>query len=143
MIFLIDYDQIISILRNTAIDLGDPAYDYIFGYGRIDALSAISTIIPISVDIENGNHYIFMLQQNYPNPFNPSTTIRFTVPKESFTSLEIFNALGEKISTLVSEILSGGDYRYSWNALKFPSGIYFYKLSSGTFTEIKKMILIK
>jgi hypothetical protein len=85
----------------------------------------------------------FELRQNYPNPFNPSTTIRFAIPKESFTSLEIFNALGEKISTLVSEILSEGDYRYSWNARGFPSGIYFYKLSSGTFTEIKKMILIK
>jgi hypothetical protein len=85
----------------------------------------------------------FELRQNYPNPFNPSTTIRFAIPKESFTTLEIFNALGEKISTLVSEILSEGDYRYSWNALGFPSGIYFYKLRSGTFTEIKKMILIK
>jgi hypothetical protein len=85
----------------------------------------------------------FELRQNYPNPFNPSTTIRFAIPNESFTYLEIFNALGENISTLVSEILSGGDYRYSWNALGFPSGIYFYKLSSGTFTEIKKMILIK
>jgi hypothetical protein len=85
----------------------------------------------------------FELRQNYPNPFNPSTTIRFAIPKESFTSLEIFNALGEKTSTVVSEILSEGNYRYSWNALGFPSGIYFYKLSSGTFTEIKKMILIK
>ena len=85
----------------------------------------------------------FELMQNYPNPFNPSTTIRFAIPKESFTSLEIFNALGEKISTLVSETLSEGTYRYSWNSVGFPSGIYFYKLSSGTFTEIKKMILIK
>jgi len=85
----------------------------------------------------------FELMQNYPNPFNPSTTIRFAIPEESFTTLEIFNALGEKISTLVSEVLFEGTYGYNWSSIEFPSGIYFYKLSSGTFTEIKKMILIK
>lgn len=82
------------------------------------------------------------LGQNYPNPFNPSTKIQFALPKESFTRLEIFNALGEKVSTLVSETLSAGTYDYEWNAGSLSSGIYFYRLKTEKFSEIKKMILL-
>jgi hypothetical protein len=96
-----------------------------------------------SADDENVQSLSFSLYQNYPNPFNPSTTMKFSIPKESFTKLEIFNALGEKVSTLVSENLSAGTYEYEWNAEGLPSGIYFYRLSAENFVQTKKLLLIK
>jgi hypothetical protein len=94
----------------------------------------------------NQNPYLinnFYLYHNYPNPFNPITVIQFSLPEESFTKLEIFNSIGEKVSTLVSENLSAGTYKFDWNAEEFTSGVYFYKLSSGDFSEIKKMLLLR
>jgi hypothetical protein len=85
----------------------------------------------------------FKLLQNYPNPFNPSTTIQFSIPEQTFVKLEVFNSLGEKISTLVSEELNTGNYKYEWGPKNLSSGIYFYKLSSERFSEMKKMILLK
>lgn len=96
--------------------------------------------------VEDNNSEIpqnFSLGQNYPNPFNPSTTIRFSIPAVSYVTLEVFNALGEKVSTLVSENLNVGTYKYDWNAESLTSGIYFYRLSSENFIESKKMILLK
>jgi len=95
-------------------------------------------------EIENNILSDFDLKQNYPNPFNPSTTIQFAIPKESFAKLEIFNTLGEKVSTLVSETLSKGTYEYKWNAEGFPGGIYFYRLAVGqAFIQTKKLLLMK
>jgi hypothetical protein len=85
----------------------------------------------------------FSLFQNYPNPFNPSTTIQFSIPEQSFVKLEIFTTLGEKTSTLVSEELNAGNYKYEWNAERLPSGIYFYKLKVNNFEETRKLILMK
>ncbi len=98
----------------------------------------------VSVEREN-NHTPtkFSLDQNYPNPFNPSTTISFSIPEESFVRLEIFNSIGEKVSTLVSENMVAGNYKYDWNADEYSTGIYFYKITTGNFAETKKMILLK
>jgi hypothetical protein len=85
----------------------------------------------------------FELAQNYPNPFNPSTNIQFAIPQSSFVTLEVFNALGEKIDVLVSEELNAGNYNYNWNASSLTSGIYFYTIQAGSFIETKKMILVK
>jgi hypothetical protein len=85
----------------------------------------------------------FKLNQNYPNPFNPSTTVNFSIPEASFVSLKIFNSLGEEVETLVAEELVGGNYKYNWNAVNLPSGIYFYTLIAESFSQTKKMILLK
>jgi len=85
----------------------------------------------------------YLLGQNYPNPFNPATTISFSVPTQSFVSLKIFDLLGREVVTLVSEMLSAGDHSRSWNASGFPSGVYFYRLQVGSFSETKKLILIR
>jgi hypothetical protein len=85
----------------------------------------------------------FRLEQNYPNPFNPSTTIKFSIPEQSFVKLEVFNTLGEKIATLVSEELKAGNYKYDWNAENFSSGVYYYKLIANDFSQTKKLILLK
>jgi hypothetical protein len=85
----------------------------------------------------------YNLSQNFPNPFNPSTLIEFTLQKSGRTSLEVYNMLGQKVATLVNEQLGAGNYRYTWNAAGLPSGIYFYRIQSGTFNETKKMMLLK
>jgi hypothetical protein len=85
----------------------------------------------------------YALYQNYPNPFNPTTTIYFALPSKSFVTLKVFDILGREVSTIVSEEMSTGNYTREWNAANRSSGIYFYRLQAGSFTETKKLILLK
>jgi photosystem II stability/assembly factor-like uncharacterized protein len=99
-----------------------------------------------STGVEEGNKSIpsgNSLSQNYPNPFNPSTNISFKLTKLSFVSLKIFDLLGREVATIVSEQLSTGNHVRQWNAMNMPSGVYFYRLQSDSFTETKKLILLK
>jgi photosystem II stability/assembly factor-like uncharacterized protein len=93
----------------------------------------------ISSEVPKG----FSLSQNYPNPFNPSTNIQFAIPKSSFVRLVVYDMLGREVETLVNKELNAGTYKADWDASKYPSGVYFYKLATDVFTETKKMILIK
>jgi len=85
----------------------------------------------------------FSLEQNYPNPFNPVTTFTFTLPKEEFVSLKIFDLLGKEIASVVGEKKNAGVYQVSFNAVNLQSGIYFYKLTAGEFFSVKKMVVLK
>jgi hypothetical protein len=85
----------------------------------------------------------FALSQNYPNPFNPSTTIAYSLPNSDFVTLKIFNTAGQEVATLVNNVQTSGDYEISWTADGFPSGIYFYRLQVGTFSETRKLLLQK
>lgn len=85
----------------------------------------------------------FALDQNYPNPFNPVTKIQFSLPESGFTRLKIFNMLGQEVASVVSGNLQAGLHTYSFEAQNLASGVYYYRLESGSFTAIKKMILIK
>jgi len=85
----------------------------------------------------------FELLQNYPNPFNPITSIAFKIASDTQVRLQIYNILGERVATLVNQKLASGNYTIRWNASQFPSGIYFYVLKAGNFTEVKKMMLLK
>ena len=85
----------------------------------------------------------YLLKGNYPNPFNPTTIIEFSLPEASNVKLTVYNAVGEKVSVISNSFLQAGNYLYEWNGSDVSSGIYFYKLEAGNFTEIKKMVLIK
>jgi len=85
----------------------------------------------------------FSLSQNYPNPMNPSTTISFSLPSQSFVSLKIYDVLGREVATIVSEELPAGTYSRQWNAGKMSSGVYFYRLQAGSFTQTKRLVLLK
>ncbi|MBI5021839.1 MAG: T9SS type A sorting domain-containing protein [Ignavibacteriales bacterium] len=87
--------------------------------------------------------YNFQLFQNYPNPFNPQTKISFSVPKESFITLKVYDVLGREVATLVQDKKQQGEYTVTWSANNVPSGVYFYKLSAGDFIQTKKMILMR
>ena len=85
----------------------------------------------------------FKLFDNYPNPFNPSTVIKYSVAKNSFTTLNVYNSVGKLVTTLVNETKTSGTYEVEFNAEGLSSGIYYYKLTAGSFSETKKMILLK
>jgi photosystem II stability/assembly factor-like uncharacterized protein len=85
----------------------------------------------------------FNLSQNYPNPFNPSTRIKFDIPSKSFVNLVIYNELGKEIIKLADKEMQPGKYETVWNAENYPSGVYFYKLTAGSYSETKRMMLIK
>ena len=85
----------------------------------------------------------YSLNQNYPNPFNPSTTIKYSMPTSEFVTLKVYDVLGNEVSTLVHEEKLAGSYEIEFTASELSSGIYFYKIQSNSFTETKKMILMK
>jgi hypothetical protein len=85
----------------------------------------------------------FSLFNNYPNPFNPSTKIAFSLPKAEKVSLIVYNILGQELNHIVNDILDAGTHSYEFNAASLPSGIYFYKLTTGNSTAVKKMQLLK
>lgn len=85
----------------------------------------------------------YALDQNYPNPFNPATTISFALPKDGVVTLKIYDALGREVQTLVNEFKSSGRYTAEFDASRLASGIYIYKLVSGDYSAVKKMMLVK
>lgn len=101
--------------------------------GLITGVSQYSSKIPSN----------YALNQNYPNPFNPSTSIQFDLPRTGFTTLRVYNLLGQEVATLVNEMKSAGSYKVQWNAQNMTTGMYFYKLISGDVTQVKKMVLMK
>ena len=85
----------------------------------------------------------FALNQNYPNPFNPVTKIRFDIAKPTNVKMEVYNNLGQLVKTLFNEHKNAGYYETDFNASDLPSGVYFYRLTTETFTDTKKMIVVK
>jgi hypothetical protein len=85
----------------------------------------------------------YNLQQNYPNPFNPATKISFSLPKAGIVKLVVFDILGREVATIVNDYRPAGNYSVDFNAANISSGIYFYTLKSGGFTDTKKMVLMK
>ncbi len=94
---------------------------------------------------DNSEHspYQYVLKQNYPNPFNPSTMISYSIEKDGLVKLKIYNILGQEVTSLVNEQKIAGKYDIKFDASHLPSGVYFYKIQSGVFVKIKKMLLIK
>ncbi len=93
----------------------------------------------------NGNYSLssFKLSQNYPNPFNPSTIINYEIPTSSLVTLKVYDLLGREVTTLVNEIKPAGKYNITFDASKYSSGVYFYRIEAGEFSQIKKMVLLK
>ncbi len=85
----------------------------------------------------------FNLYQNYPNPFNPGSTFKFDISKNANVKLVIYDLLGREVAALVNQELKAGTYKAEWNASGFASGTYFYRITSGDYSETKKMILVK
>ncbi len=102
-------------------------------------INTATDVNPVGTSIPS----VYSLSQNYPNPFNPSTKINFAIPKQGLVILKIYDILGREVRTLVNEVKSAGQYTVDFNASEFSSGVYFYKLESNSFSDIKKMLLVK
>lgn len=103
------------------------------------AKNSIVTNIKHNGEVAEG----FNLLQNYPNPFNPTTNIKFTIPENALTILKVYNTLGSEVATLCNCELKAGAYNAGFDGSNLSSGIYYYKLTSGKHSDVKKMILVK
>jgi hypothetical protein len=101
-----------------------------------------SVLVPVKT-IGTGIPDHYRLDQNFPNPFNPVTEIKFGIPAESFVKLIIYDVLGREVAEIVNENLKAGEYKVKWNAANYSSGIYFYKLQTSSYTQTRKLVLMK
>ena len=85
----------------------------------------------------------YSLNQNYPNPFNPQTKIEYSIPKDDFVTVKIYNLLGREVMILENEYKKSGSYKITFDGANLSSGVYYYKISAGNFEQVRKMILIK
>jgi hypothetical protein len=119
-------------LYNHALSADDVA-ELFAETGIVTSLASTTETVPTE----------YSLMQNYPNPFNPVTTIEFHLKKAGKSELTLFNSLGQKVQTLVNEELPAGVHKVTMQANNLSSGIYFYKIESGSFVQVRKMVLIK
>ncbi len=161
-----DVDSTITLIlridRDTDIDgTPEPNWDFRLPVWFIGLVSQFDTSPPFDTGYQlwpRGSFDIFIvkvardgdvlptefgLAQNFPNPFNPSTTIQFSLPRSGYVTLTVYNTLGAGVATLVSETLSAGRYSTEWDASRFSSGVYFYRLQAGEFVETKKVVLLR
>lgn len=117
---------------NKSVTLGEEGMDNLV-FNVTPNKNVITTVSPEK----------FSLSQNYPNPFNPSTVISYSVAKDGFVSLKVYNNLGQQVAELMNGVQTAGVYNAVFSASGLSSGIYFYKLEANGFTDTKKMILVK
>ena len=110
---------------------------------RTDADFVGVTLTGVDGQVETQIPATYVLDQNYPNPFNPSTTIRFALPNAGQTTLKVYNLLGQDMATLVNGVLPAGVHTANFNASALSSGVYFFRIESGSFRAVKKMMLVK
>jgi hypothetical protein len=159
-------DTLFNVLQNFPIEVSSKGEISLnVEYNPIDFNGSIDTIYIVSKDsvqmvakqvvlignpkttaVENDNSkkiVAYKLLQNYPNPFNPATTISYEIPKTSFITLKVYDILGRQVKTLVNKEMNSGSYETKFDASSLTSGIYFYSLQAGSFSQSKKMILLK
>ncbi|MBK8984236.1 MAG: T9SS type A sorting domain-containing protein [Ignavibacteria bacterium] len=131
-------------------DFRSPTYNFfvtdggdIWTVGYLGFMLARQEATPVGLTSEVTAPSEFSLEQNYPNPFNPVTAINYSIPNSSFVSLTVYNIIGQKVAELVNEFVRAGTHKVSFNASEFSSGVFFYQLNAGSFTNTKKMLLIK
>jgi hypothetical protein len=128
---------------DASYSTGSPAYTGSTTGGPVGDLNWFDMVNAIEDDNLNNKPTSFTLSQNYPNPFNPTTQINFQITKADKVTLEIYNIIGQRIATLINQKMTAGEHTITWDARNFASGVYFYKLSFGSLSETKKMILLK
>ena len=129
---------------------GETVFDYVVsdGNGGLDTATVAIVVTPVSGISDGTVPSTYALFQNYPNPFNPITTISYELPEKSHVILRVYSVMGSEICTLVNEEKSVGQYEAAWNAQdqygkQVSSGIYFYQLKAGDYSEIRKMLLVR
>jgi hypothetical protein len=116
-----------------------------FGFDQQNdiVLKTLSLKKVTSVEMMNGVPLQFSVEQNYPNPFNPTTTIRYSIDTEEFVTIDVYDVLGKKVAQPVNQKESAGVYTVQFNGSAVPSGIYFYRVTAGSSSATKRMVLLK
>ena len=120
-------------------NLSSGKYQYRLKQIDFDGSFEYSNIVEVEVMITKD----YSLSQNYPNPFNPATLISFSIPNDEFVSLRIYDVLGREFAQIINERRSAGTYQIEFNGAALNSGVYYYTLTAGSYTETKKMMIIK
>jgi Secretion system C-terminal sorting domain/Cytochrome c554 and c-prime len=129
----------IWIEEDRSLGVHNPAFTVSLIKAAMDELGGVTSFeYP-----KSGIPQAYQLSQNYPNPFNPSTTIEYTIPEQSNVKITIYDALGKEVEVLFNGEQSAGLHRLDWNASSYASGIYFYRMNTGSFAQVKKMLLLK
>ena len=129
-------------VRNATIDT--TGVNITASNGRGAYLLQVNGYVTGATEVENNfTPAGFSLSQNYPNPFNPSTKISFSLAKESHVVLNVYNVLGQRVAALINQNMKAGEHEYNFNASNLSSGVYFYKITTGNFTQTRKMLLLK
>ena len=157
-IYLIDYSSGLIV-----VDISNPESPYKVGYYKTVDISNVSVYNNMILIAEGKSGFTilknkfvenrdttstpipseFLLRQNYPNPFNPNTIINYSIAKREFVEIKIYNSLGQEIKSLINEINQPGNYSVNFNGSNLSSGVYFYRIKAGSFSQTKKMILLK
>ncbi len=137
-ICLVDNDLLQSYNLKETDHVSIPPYDKVTRYSILIGSNSfidrrLSELVPQG----------FVLYQNYPNPFNPVTVIRFEIPFTERVMVTVYDILGRRVETLMDSKLSPGYYEVQFNGNRYASGVYFYRISAGTFSQVKKMVLLK
>jgi hypothetical protein len=112
--------------------------------GTFNAWAGYITATPLGINHQSNQiPKTYSLAQNFPNPFNPTTLIKYGIPKQGLVTIVVYDILGKEVSTLINEVKQAGTYEINFNASNLTSGVYFYKITTNDFTDVKKMMLIK
>ncbi|MCU0415262.1 MAG: T9SS type A sorting domain-containing protein [Ignavibacteriaceae bacterium] len=139
--FVNGYGTTTEVKNYRFVDANLSSGSYTYRLKQVDFNGTFSYSDEVNVDVTAPIQ--FELAQNYPNPFNPSTTIKFSIPQSTNVTLKIFNTLGQEVSTLINQNMESGVHTINFDASQMNSGIYFYRLDAGQFSEVRKMTLIK
>ena len=123
----------------TDENLSAGKYQYRLKQIDFDGSFEYSNIVEVEVMVTKD----YSLSQNYPNPFNPATLISFSIPNDEFVSLRIYDVLGREVAQIINERRSAGTYQVEFNGTALNSGVYYYTLTAGSYTETKKMMMVK
>lgn len=122
----------------------DPKYKWILDVGNVVTKFIANPFVPVGVEkINTTVPGSFALAQNYPNPFNPTTTINYSIAAKSHVTLKVLNVIGQEVATLVDQVQDAGSFTVPFAPSSFSSGVYFYTLTAGSFTQTHKMVLMK
>lgn len=135
----LDTTRLVSTYQNDGLHPDAAGYKKMGESIDLNLFTVSTTLGVNSIDPVNG----YALGQNYPNPFNPSTELPFSLPIRSFVSIIVFDTIGRKVATIVSEELPAGSYTRQWNAAKMSSGIYYCRMQASSFVETKKLLLLR
>jgi hypothetical protein len=103
----------------------------------------VNTIVDNISQVSTNASQTVTLEQNFPNPFNPATRIWFSISERGLVSVKVFDVLGREVKTLVNEVLPAGTHERTWDARSCSSGVYFYRLQAGSYSNTKKLVLLK